>query len=110
MTYKNVLLCAVSVMLGGCGSAQTLFSYDETIRRTLKKKHTYCESIPRLYSGVAFDLCLLNALPNTSSGVPVGFVPIFFFDVFASAAVDTVVSPYTLYRQYKYGSILLRSY
>ena len=30
----------------------------------LRKQKTYCESIPRAYSGLAFNFCLLNAPPD----------------------------------------------
>jgi hypothetical protein len=51
---------------------------------------------------------VLNATPNTVSGVPEGFVPIFFFDVLASAVVDSVVLPYTIFLQNRDGSLLLK--
>ncbi|KQB51643.1 hypothetical protein AQS70_04930 [Pseudomonas endophytica] len=108
MACKFVLLCVVPCFLLGCGSVKTLFGSDESIRRDLKKQRSYCDSVTRVYSGVAFDLCVLNAPPNTTSGVPSGFVPIFFFDVLACAVVDTVALPYTIFQQSRAGSLLLR--
>lgn len=108
MTCKRALLCALPCLLIGCGTAKTLIGSDASVVRDLKKQRTYCESVPRVYSGVAFDLCVLNATPNTVSGVPEGFVPIFFFDVLASAVVDSVVLPYTIFLQNRDGSLLLK--
>ena len=108
MTGKFVLLCVVPCFLLGCGSVKTLFGSDESVHRDLKKQRSYCDSLTRVYSGVAFDLCVLNAPPNAVSGVPNGFVPIFFFDVLACAVVDTVALPYTIFQQGREGSLLLR--
>lgn len=108
MTYPAAFLCVMSVVLCGCGTAKTLFSYDETISRSLRKEKTYCETLPRLYSGVAYDFCVLNGPPNTTSGVPSGFISLFIGDFFLSAVVDTLVLPYTAYRQVRYGNVDLR--
>ncbi|MFP3515906.1 YceK/YidQ family lipoprotein [Pseudomonas sp. SIMBA_077] len=108
MTYKLSMLCVVPWLLLGCGSAKTLLGSDASVSRDLKKQRTYCESISRVYSGVAFDLCVMNAPPSTVSGVPEGFVPIFFFEVLASAVIDTVALPYTIFQQHRDGSLLLR--
>ncbi len=57
MTCKRALLCVLPCLLIGCGTAKTLIGSDASVVRDLKKQRTYCESVPRVYSGVAFDLC-----------------------------------------------------
>ena len=62
---------------------------------------TYCQSLPRIYSGLAFDFCVLNAPPD-----PSGFlVPFVLLDLPLSAVFDTVALPYTVYRQVTDGNL-----
>ena len=43
------------------------------VARDMRKQKTYCQSIPRIYSGLAYDFCVLNAPPDPT-GVLVPFV------------------------------------
>ncbi|MGY2288878.1 YceK/YidQ family lipoprotein [Pseudomonas sp. SDO528_S397] len=102
MTLKMTAgMSAVCVALSGCGSLNTVLRDDVAATRELRRHKTYCQSIPRVYSGVAFDFCLLNAAPDYT-GV---LVPLVLVDITASGIVDTVVLPYTLYRQNAEGNI-----
>jgi uncharacterized protein YceK len=76
-------------------------------------------AVPNIYSGVASDLTTLLA-PwlcrsegdrdiATSALYPL-YAPVFLVDTVLSAAMDTVILPYTLYRQVKYGNIQERLY
>lgn len=108
---KVVLICALTLSLVGCGTTNTVFRDDSVASSELKKKRTYCGSIPRIYSGVAYDFCVLNGPPGVKGAqgvqevVAVGFVPLIFLDFVASGVLDTLVLPYTVYRQGKDGSI-----
>jgi len=88
-------------VLSGCGSVSTVLQLDADAARNLRKQKTYCQSIPRIYSGLAFDFCILNAPPN-----PAGFmVPLVLLDLPLSAAFDTLSLPYTIYRQAADGNL-----
>ena len=102
MTIKTaVLLGPFSLALSGCGTAVTVLQNDEDAARDLRKQKTYCQSIPRIYSGLAYDFCVLNAPPD-----PTGIlVPLVLVDLAVSGALDTVVLPYTIYRQSVDGNI-----
>ncbi|VVM97804.1 hypothetical protein PS858_04955 [Pseudomonas fluorescens] len=90
-----VLFGTLSLALSGCGTAVTVLQNDEDAARDLRKQKTYCQSIPRIYSGLAYDFCVLNAPPD-----PTGFlVPLVLLDLALSGALDTVALPYTIYRQ-----------
>lgn len=91
---KIMTLGVLFSVLSGCGSVSTVFQHDADVARNLRKQKTYCQSIPRIYSGLAFDFCMLNAPPN-----PAGAVSFVLFDLPLSAAFDTVLLPYTIYRQ-----------
>lgn len=102
MTIKmTVLLSTFSLALSGCGTAVTVLQDDEDTARSLRKQKTYCQSIPRIYSGLAYDFCVLNAPPD-----PTGFlVPFVLLDFTLSGVLDTVALPYTIYRQATDGNI-----
>ncbi|MCU1763688.1 YceK/YidQ family lipoprotein [Pseudomonas sp. 14P_8.1_Bac3] len=102
MSIKSaVTLGTCSLLLSGCGTALTVLQNDEGAARGLRKQKTYCQSIPRIYSGLAHDFCILNAPPD-----PTGFlVPFVLLDLTLSGAFDTVALPYTIYRQAADGSL-----
>ncbi|KOX99411.1 hypothetical protein AM274_25965 [Pseudomonas nunensis] len=96
-----MLLGACSLSLSGCGTAVTVLQDDADAARGLRKQKTYCQSIPRIYSGLAYDFCVLNAPPD-----PTGFlVPLVLLDLGLSGVLDTVFLPYTIYRQGVDGNI-----
>lgn len=101
MRMALILLLMMSIQ--SCGTFTTLSESDQRIASKLKKKDTYCESVPRVYSGVSYDFCSLNSRPsNTEIDVLVGF---YLLDGVLSAASDTLVLPYTIYQQSEKGSI-----
>ncbi|MHC8356146.1 YceK/YidQ family lipoprotein [Pseudomonas sp. LB3P81] len=104
MTIKTaVMLGACSLALSGCGTVATVLQNDEDAARGLRKQKTYCQSIPRVYSGLAYDFCMLNAPPDPT-GVLVPFV---LLDLALSGALDTVSLPYTIYRQATDGNLTI---
>ncbi|MCK1794029.1 YceK/YidQ family lipoprotein [Pseudomonas violetae] len=98
---RAVAIVAFSFALSGCGTAMTVLQGDADATRNLRKQKTNCQSIPRVYSGLAYDFCVLNAPPD-----PSGFlVPFLLLDLPLSGVLDTVSLPYTIYRQVTEGSI-----
>ncbi|MFJ4193473.1 YceK/YidQ family lipoprotein [Pseudomonas sp. NPDC089534] len=98
-----------ALMLAGCGTVQTVARTDQTSVDYLKDKKTYCGAVPRIYSGVTFDFCQLHAelgegvdafdYNNASLGL--------LIDAAASGVLDTLLLPYTVYRQQTDGSIVI---
>ncbi|PPA04654.1 YceK/YidQ family lipoprotein [Pseudomonas moorei] len=102
MTIKRaVASSAISLALAGCGTAATVLQGDEDAARGLRRQKTYCQSIPRIYSGLAYDFCVMNAPPDPT-GV---LVPLVLLDLALSGALDTVALPYTIVRQGMDGNI-----
>ncbi|SEE31793.1 YceK/YidQ family lipoprotein [Pseudomonas deceptionensis] len=98
---RYAVLIGLSVSLVGCGTINTVVRGDEVTRRDLQKRNTYCDSIPRVYSGVAYDLCILHGPSKTITQdlvTPV-LLPLRLLDLIPSAVLDTLVLPYTIYRQ-----------
>ena len=105
---RYVLLAVWCFSLLGCGTVNTVLHGDEVTRRNLKQEKTYCEAIPRVYSGVSYDLCILNGPPQDTGLVTLGFVPLQILDFIPSVILDTLALPYTIYRQSEEGNIEIR--
>lgn len=104
LTIKAAVMLGVcSLALSGCGTVHTVLQNDEDAARSLRKQKTYCQSIPRIYSGLAYDFCVLNAPPD-----PTGFlVPLVLLDLALSGVADTMSLPYTIYRQASDGNLTI---
>lgn len=77
---------------------------------TVEIKHYYgttkCDEISYIYSGVRYDLCVLH---SKRKNVPIKFQldPLWVtsIDLLFSAVADTLVLPYTVYKQSKDGNL-----
>ncbi|WP_285430988.1 YceK/YidQ family lipoprotein [Pseudomonas sp. fls2-241-R2A-110] len=107
MKTQAVLLAAL--MLAGCGTVQTVMRGDEVAAKSLKERKSYCGAVPRIYSGVTYDFCILNAPLEKGRDAEVhdNAPAIVLIDVVLSGAFDTLLLPYTLYRQQADGSIMV---
>ncbi len=100
---KLIALLTLGLVLSGCGSINTVLRGDEVTSRELIDQKSYCATVPRIYSGVYYDFCLLNAPPQPSRD---GYaMPGLLIDAAVCAVLDTVALPYTIYRQNQDGSI-----
>lgn len=125
ITTSTILALA---LLAGCGSVQTLGPGAKTdLADNEKYRTTRCETIPRTYSGVAYVLCTAyirkadsanSKQENGSTGgsgsarkqedIEPGSLPgSSVIDLLLSGVVDTLVLPYTLYKQFDDGSYQL---
>ncbi|WP_285415376.1 YceK/YidQ family lipoprotein [Pseudomonas sp. efr-133-TYG-5] len=105
MKVQAMMLTAM--MLGGCGTVQTVVLSDKSAVHQLKSQKSYCGAVPRIYSGVTYDFCLLHAerpddvdafnYKNASPGP--------LIDAAFSGVLDTLLLPYTIYKQQADGSI-----
>lgn len=90
-------------LLAGCSTIRTAGVGDDEVVRM----NTRCDEIPRVYSGVAYDICELSGTPNIDAGADGeadGRIAAFVLD----AVADTVILPWTLYRQVTAGNIEVR--
>ncbi|MGY2288879.1 YceK/YidQ family lipoprotein [Pseudomonas sp. SDO528_S397] len=94
--------------MSGCGTINTVLRPDAVASQNLKETRSHCENIPRIYSGVIYGFCTLNGEPDsdkTQTRDVTGGWPFFAAEFVASGVLDTLVLPYTVYRQNKDGSI-----
>lgn len=98
----------MAVSLLGCGTVNTVVRGDSVARRNLNQVKTSCEMIPRIYSGVSYDICILRRKPSHTT-LWIGSAPeLIFVDLALSGILDTVALPYTVYWQVNEGHINLR--
>ena len=109
MNPTNILLLAAIVLsTTACGTLDTVFREDAVASQKLKDLRSHCESVPRIYSGVVYDFCSLNGEPNGKKSLEdqqIASVPWIAIDFALSGVLDTLVLPYTVYRQNRDGSI-----
>ena len=106
---KTQAMLLVAMLLAGCGTIQTVVRSDEVAAKDLKDQKTYCGAVPRIYSGVTYDFCYLNAPLEEGRDAQVhGPAPaLVLLDAVVSGAMDTLLLPYTIYRQQADGSIVI---
>ncbi|WP_277757986.1 YceK/YidQ family lipoprotein [Pseudomonas sp. A34-9] len=104
MRIQAMMLTAV--MLGGCGTVQTVARSDQVAVDDLKKNKSYCGAVPRIYSGVMYDFCNLHA-PIGQGNAYNNALPGWAIDAVASGVLDTLLLPYTIYKQQTDGSIVI---
>ncbi|WP_143732712.1 YceK/YidQ family lipoprotein [Microbulbifer sp. GL-2] len=105
---KKLFLILSILPLTACGTFTTLSSTDREIAASLKKEKSYCESIPRVYSGLSYNFCKMHsASESINADLLLG---IYLVDGVMSTATDTVALPFTIYGQYKNGDISLKNH
>ena len=96
----------IAAILSGCGTVQTVSSESKAVG-DLAEWNSYCPTIPRMYSGVAYQFCNLTGPERTGiHSDPYAIL----VDMAASGVADTVVLPYTSYKQYKHGNMVIPSF
>lgn len=104
--YNNYLgLCTLIAALTGCGTVQTLEPDQGKVKISYNDKRSYCQSIPRIYSGVAHNFCQLYGEPDNTSYRTAAEFPFWATDTVLCAVTDTLALPYTVTRQIKDGSL-----
>ena len=101
-TFVILVLCTCS-----CATIKTIYPPKNHINISHYGKKSYCENIPRIYSGISYNLCLLYGEPSkkVNIGSSLNGFPFVFIDSAFSVVADTVVLPYTITMQANKGSI-----
>lgn len=97
---NKLLIFLTITLLCSCGTVKSLNTSDNEVEIHHYLVKTNCEEISHIYSGVQYDLCLLN---SERKNVPPRFQldPLWLtsIDILLSAITDTVILPYTIYQQ-----------
>lgn len=90
--------------LSGCGTVKTL-NDEKGAADDLARWQSNCNTIPRAYSGAAYQFCNLDGPQRAGSHWA---APPILLDLIISGIADTLVLPYTGYQQYQQGDIKVR--
>lgn len=93
---KTAYFCTI-LLLSGCGTIQSMQSPDD-LRRDMRARKSHCSFLPQLYSGVAYNFCVLNAGQSNPKKPDLG-LDFLIIDTGLSLIADTGLIPYTLYEQ-----------
>ena len=87
---------SAAVVISGCGSIYTL---SDDFEKEMSQEDSCPQDcvVYRVYGGTALDMCLLRTESAGQGGA------IAFWDLPFSLALDTVVLPYTVYKQATVG-------
>jgi len=96
---------ALVATLTACGTVQTLAPEQGKVKISYNDKKSYCQSIPRIYSGVAHNFCLMYGEPSKTSYTAAADLPVWAIDTMLCAVTDTLALPYTVTRQIKDGPL-----
>ena len=102
--FKNTVLILLTIIMASCGTFRTVPKSNFQIGYGLNKEESKCTSVPRIYSGVAYDFCRLHA---NKKGTMDNYILLWAYvtDLLVlSPVVDTLLLPITLPQQLIYGS------
>lgn len=69
----------------------------------MRARKSHCSFLPHLYSGIAYNFCILNAEQSNPKKPDLG-MHVVIFDTAFSAIADTGLLPYTFYKQLTRGN------
>lgn len=108
---NNLFVIFILLICSGCGTLRTLSPGSEyDLKHNERYEKTYCKKIPRFYSGVSLAVCMAfigPPLPEYEEYIGPSFSA-YIWDMTLSFALDTLVLPYTITRQFKDGSLRLK--
>ena len=111
---RALVVVALCGGISACGSLVTLARSDQAVQKSLSLRSTRCSVLPYVFSGVSYDICLLNAdYPKDmeSNNIPKNDAsPLLLLsvDMVLSAAVDTLALPYSIPKQCMNGSLVTK--
>ncbi len=100
---RMITLLLVLTQLCACSSIKTVTKSNEDIGFDLYRNKSKCDFSTRIYSGVSYNFCRLNAKPKRYYNGVTG--PWLLADMLLFAPiVDTVLLPVTITQQVLYGN------
>jgi uncharacterized protein YceK len=100
---KTIIVLVILFSISACGTMRTVPEKAQLkLKHSSKLNANTCKKIPRIYSGVIFNGCLILGPPNLYAPPSSAFF--FFADTVGSLITDTIVLPYTIYGQVRYGN------
>lgn len=109
--FKVLLLTLMVLSATGCSTFTSLSASNAEIVHRVKQKRTYCHKVTKVYGGAALSICsnFHSGYDRASSYVPLT-TESELVDFFSSIILDTLVLPYTIYEQVRYGSVVINNH
>lgn len=104
--FGVVSLACFALMLQACsGTYKTVVPYEEAnlYESVDSMEGESCVTIPRVYSGTFYNYCVLTGQVSQKSAYHCDIL-----QVPGDLVADTILLPYTIYRQAKAGGIVLK--
>jgi len=103
MSQNSLLvgLFAIACQLQGCGTFVTNTLDPAVLLQEDECARDFCTSLPRIYSGTVIDICGVIFEGGQGSAI-------MFWDLPLSFVADTVILPYTAYKQIMEGNSLTK--
>lgn len=101
---KQWIGMVLTIALSGCGTIETVSDETKAVDN-LARWESDCHSIPRAYSGFAYQFCNLSGPARSGNHWSADTI---FVDMGLSAIADTLILPYTGYQQLRWGSVPIR--
>lgn len=103
---KGIMCCLLTLFCFSCSTIKTINPPQDHVNISYKGKKSYCKKIPRIYSGISYNACLLYGEPSNVTNIDsFNGVPFIFIDSAFSVITDTIVLPYTITTQVNKGDI-----
>lgn len=104
---KTIICITLALFTTSCATIKTVEPTHNQVDISHGRYKSYCESIPRVYSGTSYNICTLYGESNTSASVDTAKHSFHYWaiDSVFSIVSDTVILPYTIYSQIAKGSI-----
>lgn len=112
MRKCQTVIILLTLVCSGCATSKTVNVIENgAIAHNYWNSRTHCNSLPRVYSGVAHNACFALFAERTGGAIYNSFeVGGYLLDSLASAVADTLVLPYTICTQYQSGNIRVTDY
>ena len=104
---KQAIVVLIALLSSGCATILTADPTYDKVPISYDGNKSYCKEIPRVYSGVMHNLCMLYGEPGqyVNSNARPGAVTYILVDTALSFAADTIIIPYTVTQQARKGNI-----
>lgn len=112
MRKFQTVIILLTFVCSGCATTKNVNVIENgAITHNYWNSRTHCNSLPRVYSGVAHNACFALFAERSHGEIYSSFeAGGYLLDTFASAMADTLVLPYTICTQYQRGNIRVKDY
>ncbi|MGJ8691466.1 MAG: YceK/YidQ family lipoprotein [Thalassotalea sp.] len=104
---KTIIGITLVLFICSCATIKTVEPTHNHVDISHGKYKSNCKSIPRIYSGTYYNICILYGEPNKSTSTDTAKHSFHYWAIDSAFSIvsDTVILPYTIYSQIDKGSL-----